>query len=224
MTAPTRDTTQIDGVIFGLPMAVLALAILLWAAHALPPAWSALFVQSAIEPQNRYEALARGAAVGDPELAALSRTLRRTGDPASMARAAQVQLLRAQRVGVTSLRAQQLATQAVRDLRVALAAAPADTHAWMRLAVAHYLLQEKAPAARALSMSLRTAKSDAALLAMQLDLAVIVWDELDGTARVLIADRLRADKAPGPQRDEKEGHSARLLREMTARPPPPQGS
>lgn len=224
MTAPPRDTTQIDGVIFGLPMAVLALAILFWAAQVFPLAWSALFIQSALEPQNRYEAVSRGAAVGDPELAALSRTLRRTGQPANIARAAQVQLLRAQRIGVTSLRAQQLATQAVRDLRVALAAAPADTHAWMRLAVAHYLLQEQAPAARALAMSLRTAKSDAALLAMQFDLAVIVWDELDPAARALVAERLNAAGAQARRVGEKEGHSARLLRGMIARPPPPQGS
>lgn len=224
MTAPPRDTTQIDGVIFGLPMAVLAIAILFWAMHTFPSAWSALFAQAAIEPQNRYDAVARGAAAGDPELAALSQTLRRTGQPASIARAAQVQLLRAQRVGVTSVRAQQLATQAVRDLRVALAAAPADTHAWMRLAVAHCILQEQAPAARALAMSLRTAKSDAALNAMQLDLAVIVWNELEPSARALIAERLRAGAARGPKPGGKEGHSARLLREMIARPPPPQGS
>ena len=212
MTAPPRDTTQIDGVIFGLPMALLALAVLLFAGPHPAPSWSALSVQGRLDPQARYEAVARGTAASDPDLAALGRTLRHTGVPENVARAAQVQLIRAQMLGVTSVRAQQLATQAVRDLKSSLAVAPSDTHAWMRLAVAHHLLQEQGPAARALAMSLRTGKSDPALLSMQLDLAVIVWEELGSAARKMIARHLAHEAGLSSRHGGKESHAVRVLR------------
>lgn len=192
MTAPPRDTTQVDGVIFGLPMAVLAIVVLVLLGPALAPALRALSAEASIDPPNRYEAVARGASSSDQDLAALSRALRDSGLPENVARAGHVQLIRAQIAGVRSLRAQQLATQAIRDLKLALAVAPSDTHAWMQLAVAHYLLLEMRPAAAALAMSLRTRKSDPALQSLQRDLAVILRDQLDDSARSIV-ERLKAD-------------------------------
>jgi hypothetical protein len=212
MTSPPRDTTQIDGVIFGLPMALLALAILLCAGPTLATTWSSLSVQSRLDPQTRYEAVARGIPASDPDLAALGRTLRQSDVPANVARAAQVQLIRAQMLGVTSVRAQQLATQAVRDLKQSLAVAPSDTHAWMRLAVAHHLLQDQRAAAQALAMSLRTGKSDPALMSMQFDLAVVVWDGLVPAARNVIARHLANNDQLSSLPGGKESHAVRVLR------------
>ena len=39
MATNTPDTTRIDGIIFGLPMAIMAVAVLLFAGARLPASW-----------------------------------------------------------------------------------------------------------------------------------------------------------------------------------------
>ena len=211
MTAPPRDTSQIDGVIFGLPMALLALLVLLVAAPAIVPSWNSISAETRLDPSGARD----HKPPADLDLAAYSEVLRKSGQPANLARAAQIQLVRAQLQGTSSIRGQQLVVAARRDLQAALKTTPADRHAWMRLAVAHYLLQERQPAARALLMSLRAGRNDALLLSMQFDLAVILWNEMTPEARQVIGRRLAAAD------DLKQEHAARVLRERLNASPGP---
>ena len=185
MATNTPDTTRIDGIIFGLPMAIMAVAVLLFAGARLPASWQ--YAQAEAD----YLRVARGEIPGELELDALTGALRLSGHASDLSRAAHAQLIRAQQLGVKSIRAVPRLTAARRDLVKGVRAAPADAYAWTRLAVVEMHLGSSERAARALAMALELAPAERKLTPIQLDLAVVLWPELGASARASIAQRLK---------------------------------
>lgn len=214
MATSTPDTTRIDGVIFGLPMAVLALAMVLYCVPQLSPVWH--YAQAEAE----YKRVARGEIPGELELDALTGALRRSGKPSDLSRAAHVQLIRAQQLGVRSIRALPRLTAARRDLLKGVAATPADAYAWTRLAVVEMHLSSPEPAARALEMALQLAPAERKLTAIQFDLAVVLWPDLQPSARSSIAQRLRWARHLPELKAATEGNSAKTLEKLLTLSPP----
>lgn len=214
MATSTTDTTRIDEVIFGLPMAVLALAMLLYAAHHFTAVWQ--YAQAEAD----YMRVARGEIPGELELDAMTGALRRSGKPSDLSRAAHAQLIRAQQLGVKSIRSIPRLTAARRDLLLGVSASPADAYAWTRLAVVEMHLASAGPAARALEMALQLAPAERKLTALQFDLAVVLWPELQPAARNSIAQRLRWARQLPELKAAMAGNSARSLEQLLAKTAP----
>jgi len=212
MNAPLRDPTQADGLIFGLPMAILALVVLLVLVPAFATNWSAELERERLALRQHYERALDGELPVDIELLSLGEGLRRTGETEDMLRAAQLELLWAQRLGVDSLRGLQRVIAARTDLEAALARRPADAYGWMKLALARHLMNEPHAAAAALAVSLATRRADPRLTALQLDLAVVLWDELPPAARKHVAARLRWIEGQAPLTSLMQNHAVRVLR------------
>ena len=215
MATNTPDTTRIDGVIFGLPMAVLALVMVLYCVPQISPVWTYA------KAEAEYTRVARGDIPGDLELDALTGALRRSGKPSDLSRAAHAQLIRAQQLGLRSVRALPWLTAARRDLLKGVSAAPADAYAWTRLAVVEMYLSNTAPAARALEMALQLAPAERKLTAIQFDLAVVLWPQLEPAARSSIAQRLRWARYLPELKAALSGNSAKTLERLLAETPAP---
>lgn len=194
----------------GLIAAVIAAAVLIYAAMFAKPAWE--FAQA--EPQ--YADVARGKLGSVVELDALTQALRASPWRADLSRAALVQMLTAQQTGLESFRATTRLSAAQRDLRLGLAAAPADVFAWTRLAVSEARLGNQAKAGAALAMALRVAPNERKLVAMQFDLAVVLWHHLDKRARAALERRI-AWAAQWPElKRTLDGNSVAVLRQRLA--------
>ena len=206
MAAITQNTTQSNGVVAGLVSAVLASYLCVYAAQFASPAWE--FAHA--EP--RYAAVARGKLETALELDALIQALRASPWRADLGRAAFVQMLAAQQIGLKSLRATTRLHAARRDLRIALFAAPSDAYAWTRLAVTELHLANPVAAGKALSLALRIAPAERKLTGLQFDLAVALWGKLDAPGREAINRRL-AWAAQWPElKPVLAGNSAQALR------------
>lgn len=212
MNAPLRDPTQADGLIFGLPMAILALVVLLVLVPAFATNWSAEIERERLALRQNYERALDGDLPVDIELLSLGEGLRRTGETDDRLRAAQLELLWAQRLGVDSLRGLQRVIAARTDLEAALARRPADAYGWMKLALARHLMNEPDSAAAALVVSLATRRADPRLTALQLDLAVVLWDQLPPAARRHLAARLRWIDGEASLASLQQSHAVRVLR------------
>ncbi len=211
MAQNTRDTTRIDTLVIGVLMAVFAALLIVYAVQFVQPAWH--FAQS--EP--RYLDVMKGKPAGVVELDALTRALRASPSPSDLNRAAFVQMITAQNLGLKSFRALTRLTSARRDLRLGLSSAPSDAYAWSRLAVAELELGNPRDAGAALSMALQLAPSERGLTQMHFDLAVVLWPQLDSRARRSIAQRLKwAAQVPELARAV-TGNSALALQDKVAR-------
>jgi Tfp pilus assembly protein PilF len=169
----------------GVLIAAFASALVVYGARYLVPAWQ--FAKS--EP--RYIEIVKGRPAAMVELDALTQSLRATHNRADLSRAAFVQMLTAQQLGLKSFRALTRLTSARRDLRLGLGAAPSDAYAWTRLAVAESELGNSRAAGAALSMALELAPSERGLSALHFDLGVVLWGQLDRRARQSLAQRLK---------------------------------
>jgi len=167
--------------IVGLLAAALGAALVVYGALYAIPAWR--FAQA--EPH--YDPVARGKLGSVVELDALTRALRTSPMRADLNRAAFVQIVTAQREGLRSFRSETRMLAARRDLRTGLRASPSDGYAWTRLALAEHRLERREKAAAALSMALQVAPADRKLVALQLDLALLVWYDLDDGGKAAVA-------------------------------------
>lgn len=184
MTRSNRDTTRSDALAAGLITGAIAAALIVFAALYGEAAWH--FAQA--EP--RYRDVAAGKPATVVELDALTQALRASPQHNDLARAAFVQTLAAQQVGVSSLRAISRLSAARRDLRLGLAAAPTDASAWTRLALTEARLGHRDRAIAALTRACELAPADPAITAMQFDLAMVLWPHLDLRAKTAIERRL----------------------------------
>jgi hypothetical protein len=125
-------------------------------------------------------------------------------------------MLTAQQEGLGSLRATTRLTAARRDLRLGLAASPSDAYAWTRLAISEQRIEHAREAARALSVALQVAPAERKLTSVHLDLAVILWPELDAVARAALARRIAWAEGRGDLKAIVSGNSAIVLRERLA--------
>lgn len=213
MAINTRDTTRIDRAVIGVLTSAFAATLVIYSLQFVGSSWR--FAQA--EP--RYAEVVKGNLPGEVELDALTRSLRDSPNPSNLSRSAFVQLVRAQQLGIKSIRALPRLTAAQRDLLKGLAAAPSDAYAWTRLAVAQAELEEPAKAARALEMALQLAPSDRPLASMQFDLAVLLWNDMSPAARAFVAQRLKWASQQPELKSVTEGVSARALRERLAAKP-----
>jgi hypothetical protein len=207
MARSTRDTTQSDGIAGGLLAGVLGASLLVYGALYVEPAWT--FAQA--EP--RYQDVVRGKLGSMVEMDALTQALRASPLQGDLSRAAFVQMLSAQELGLTSLRAVMRLTVARRDLRRGLAASPADAFGWMRLAVTELRLNAAESAAKALGLALKMAPKEPKLAAMQIDLAVALWPHLDVRTKAALERRLNWVQTRPDLKAVAEGNSARVVRE-----------
>ena len=206
MAVTTQNTTPNSGVAAGLVSAVLAAYLCVYAAQFASPAWR--FAHA--EP--RFAAVARGKLETTLELDALIQALRSSPWRSDLGRAAFVQMLTAQQIGLKSLRATTRLTAARRDLRRSLFSAPSDSYAWTRLAVTELHLGNPAAAAKALSMALQVAPAERKLTGLQFDLAVALWNELDAQGRDAIGRRLGSAAKWPELKTVLAGNSAQALR------------
>lgn len=197
----------------GVLTAAFSAALIIYSLQYVRLAWK--FAQA--EP--RYAAVVKGQLPGELELDALTRSLRDSPNVSNLSRAAFVQLLRAQQLGIKSIRALPRLTAAQRDLLKGLSAAPSDAYAWTRLAVADAELEEPAKAAAALEMALQLAPSDRPLASMQFDLAVLLWNDLSPAAKAFLAQRLKWAAQQPELKSVTTGVSARALRDKLAAKP-----
>lgn len=212
MAISTRDTTRIDELLVGVLAACLSAASMLYALKFVEPAWQL----AAIEP--RYASVVKGNIPDNVDLDALARSLRATGATSDLNRAAFVQMLISQKMGLQSYHATNRLASAQRDLHLGLTAAPADAFAWSRLAVAQMELGSAREAATALSVAMQLAPSDRVLAPLHFDLAVVLWDKLDRTARASLAQRLKWAAQIPELKNASEGNSAMALRQKLAQP------
>lgn len=185
MATHTRNTIQSETLVVGVLTAAFAAYLMVYAALFAWPMWTF----AGEEP--RYAAIARGKVGNVFELDSLTRALRTSPWRADMSRAAFVQMLTAQQVGLGSLRATTRLTAARRDLRLGLRAAPSDAYAWTRLAISEQRLEHLKDAGAALSIALQIAPAERKLASVQFDLAVILWHQLDVAGREALAHRLK---------------------------------
>ncbi len=212
MTETPRDPTPTDGVLFGLPIACLALGILLLLIPAVPAQWSLETARDTQTMRKAYDRIAEGRLPVDIELLSLAVGLRATGEPDDKMRAALIELLWAQRLGVDTLRGLQRVIAARKDLETALAVRPANGHGWMKLAIARVLMDEPREAERALAVSLATSGPDPALTALQLDLAVVLWDALKDDTKQSLEKRLKWIAGQPSLKHLEHSHAATVLR------------
>ena len=210
MAKSTRDTTRTDTLAVGLFLAVIGAALIVYAVPLALPAWR--FAQS--EP--RYLDFVKGKPAGMLELDALTRSLRASSSRADLNRAAFVQMVAAQQLGLKSFRALSRLMSARRDLRLGLAAAPSDAYAWTRLAVAELELGKPRDAAAALAMALQLAPSERGLTALHFDLGVVLWGQLDSRAKRSMAQRLKWAAQVPELAQAVQGNSAQALKDKVA--------
>ncbi|MBP6014735.1 MAG: hypothetical protein KBA31_21105 [Alphaproteobacteria bacterium] len=208
--ATTRNTIASEAVVAGVLAAAFSSWLLVYGAMFLISSWHFA------EAEPRYAAVARGKAGTVVELDALIQALRTSPVRADLSRAAFVQMLTAQQIGLRSLRATTRLTAARRDLRLGLSASPSDAYAWTRLAITEQRLEHQDEAAAALAMALQVAPAERKLTAVQLDLGVSLWPDLRKEGRDALARRLKlAERWPEQQRTL-AGNSAAALRERLA--------
>lgn len=210
MARSTRDTTRSDGFAAGLLAAILGAALIVYAVLYGQAAWTFALA----EP--RYQEVVRGKLGTVVEMDALTQALRASPAHGDLTRAALVQMMSAQELGLSSLRAVMRLTVARRDLRRGLSASPADAFGWMRLAVAEVRLNASKSAAKALTVALAAAPKEPKLAAMQFDLAIVVWPHLDARAKAALERRLAWAKSRADLKAVVEGNSATALRERLA--------
>jgi hypothetical protein len=210
MAAVTRNTIQSETVVVGLLAASFAAYLIVYAAMFGMSAWTF----AGAEP--RYAAVAKGKVGGVYELDALTQALRASPWHSDLSRAAFVQMLTAQQEGLGSLRATTRLTAARRDLRLGLSASPSDAYAWTRLAISEQRIEHEQDAARALSLALQVAPAERKLTAVQFDLAVILWSELDTAARDALVRRLKWAEGRADLKTAVAGNSAAVLRQRLA--------
>jgi hypothetical protein len=211
MAPSTRDTTQSEALAVGLVAGIVASGLLAYAALFVEPAWE--FAQA--EP--RYDAVAKGKLGSVVELDALTQALRASPAHADLGRAALVQMLTAQRIGLDSIRAVGRLSSARRDLRLGLMVAPTDAYAWTRLAVTELWLDHRERSAAALGMALQVAPAEVGLASMQFDLAVILWHQLNAQAKAALERRLTwAQGHPALRRVMGRNNSVAVLQERFA--------
>jgi hypothetical protein len=192
----------------GLLACIVAGALVVYAALFVEAAWE--FAQ--VEPG--YAAVAEGKLGSVVELDALTQALRASPAHADLGRAALVQMLTAQRVGLDSIRAVGRLSSARRDLRLGLRVAPTDAYAWTRLAVTELWLEHRERAAAALGMALRVAPAEQGLASMHFDLAVIFWHQLNAEAKAAVERRLAwAQGHPALKRVMDHNNSVSVLRQ-----------
>ncbi|NOT42758.1 MAG: hypothetical protein HOP13_19950 [Alphaproteobacteria bacterium] len=207
MAAVTRNTIQSEAAVVGVIAAAFACYLLVYAAMFAIPAWTF----AAAEP--RYTAVTKGKVGTMFELDALTQALRASPWKADLSRAAFVQMLTAQQVGLGTFRATTRLTAARRDLRLGLSASPSDAYAWTRLAISEQRIEHEEDAARALSLALQVAPAERKLTAVQFDLAVILWAELDTAGRDALARRLKWAEGRADLKTVLAENSATVLRE-----------
>lgn len=197
----------------GLLMAALASALLIYA-------WTYLSSTLAhVEAEARYQSVVRGKIPADLEFDALTRSLRTTPNPSDLNKAAFLQLIRAQQLGIKSIRAIPRLTGARRDLLKGIAISPSDAYAWTRLAVAAVELNHMDEAASALSMAMQLAPADRALASMHFDLGVVLWSQLDSVAKASLLQRLKWATQQPELLHVVKGNSAIALREKLSKAP-----
>lgn len=206
MAAITQNTIPNSAVAAGVLSAALAAYLCVYAAQYVGAAWA--FAQA--EP--RFAAVARGKLESTLELDGLIQALRSSPYRADLGRAAFVQMLTAQQIGLKSLRATTRLTAARRDLRQAVLSAPSDAYAWTRLAVTELHLDNKPAAAKALSVALQIAPSERKLTGLQFDLAVALWQHLDAQGRNAVERRLVWSEKWPELKPVLAGNSAQALR------------
>lgn len=210
MAAATRNTIQSEAVVVGLLAATFAAYLIVYAALFGMAAWSF----AGAEP--RFAAVAKGKVGSVFELDALTQALRASPWHSDLSRAAFVQMLTAQQEGLGSLRATTRLMAARRDLRLGLSSSPSDAYAWTRLAISEQRIEREEGAARALSVALQVAPAERKLTSVQLDLAVILWSELDTEAREALERRLKWAEGRNDLKPVVTGNSANVLRERLA--------
>ena len=207
MATVTRNTIQSETIVVGLLIAAFAAYLVVYAAMFGASAWAF----ASAEP--RYAAVAKGKVGTVFELDALTRALRDSPSRGDLSRAAFVQMLTAQQEGLGSLRATTRLTAARRDLRLGLSASPSDAYAWTRLAISEQRIEHEREAARALSVALQVAPTERKLTAVHMDLAVILWPELDDVAREALERRIKWAEGRADLKAAATGNSAIVLRE-----------
>ena len=207
MATTTRNIIQSETLAVGVLTAAFAAFLVVYAALFGVPAWTFA------DAEPRYMKVAKGK-VGDVvQLDALTQKLRASPWRSDMSRAAFVQMLAAQESGLDTARAETRLTAARRDLRLGLEASPSDAYAWTRLALSEQRLQHLKQAAAALSIALQISPAERRLTPVQLDLAIIVWHELDVPAREALERRLVWAVGKGNLPAAANGNSARALTE-----------
>lgn len=206
MAAITQNIILNSGTAAGLVSAVLGAYLCVYGAQYVVPAWE----YAHAEP--RFAAVARGKLETTYGLDALIQALRSSPWRSDLGRAAFVQMLTAQQIGLKSLRATTRLTAARRDLRRSLSTAPADAYAWTRLAVTELHLGNRKAAASALSVALQIAPAERKLTGLQFDLAVALWHGLDAPGRKAIERRLATATKWPELKTVIEGNSAKALR------------
>lgn len=204
--AQTVDTTRTDTVVVGAIAGILGVAMMVYAALAVGPAWR--FAHA--EP--RYAEIAQGKLGSALELDALTQALRASPWRADLTRAAFVQMLAAQRIGLSSLHAVTRLDSSRRDLRLGLASSPSDAYAWTRLSIVELRLGHRRAAGAALTAALQAAPAERRLTSVQFDLGIALWPEVDATGRAALQQRL-AWAAQWPDlKTAVDGNSAAALR------------
>jgi hypothetical protein len=210
MARNTRDTTRSDAVVAGLVTGVIAAALVVYGALYGEAAWT--FAQA--EP--RYRDAANGKPMTIVELDALTQALRASPARRDLARAALVQILAAEQLDVTSLRAISRLSAARRNLRLAVSATPTDAFAWTRLATTELQLGNHQSAAAALALACQVGRTDPSLAAGQFDLAVTLWPYLTSEGKAAIVRRLDWVGGHAALKNVAEGKSAAILRRHIA--------
>ena len=193
-------------ILLGLVASVFAMAMLIYGASFVEAAWR--FAQA--EP--RYAEVAHGKAATVVELDALTRVLRGSPMRADLSRSAYIQVLAAQQQGLKTAHSATRMFAARKDLHAGLSASPSDSYAWTRLAIAEYRLADTGRAAAALSMALQIAPAERKLMALQLDLALMLWPDLDNAGRAAVERRLNEGRKWPDLVRVLEGNSAVALR------------
>ncbi|MFM9863366.1 MAG: hypothetical protein ACKVRO_07140 [Micropepsaceae bacterium] len=207
MATPTRNTIQSEAAVVGVIAAAFAAYLLVYAAMFGMAAWTF----AGAEP--RYAAVTKGKVGTVFELDALTQALRASPWQADLSRAAFVQMLTAQQVGLGTFRATTRLSAARRDLRLGLSASPSDAYAWTRLAISEQRIEHEEDAARALSLALQVAPAERKLTAVQFDLGVILWPDLDTAGRDALARRLKWAEGRADLKTVLAENSAIVLRE-----------
>lgn len=210
MATLTRNTIQSEAIVVGLFVAAFAAYLVVYAAMFGWPAWQF----ASAEP--RYVAVTKGKVGTVFELDALTQVLRASPWHSDLSRAAFVQMLTAQREGLGSLRATTRLSAARRDLRLGLRASPSDAYAWTRLSISEQRIEHLAEAGRSLSVALQIAPAERKLTSVQLDLAVILWPQLDGPARDALGRRLAWAAGRDDMKAVFNGNSAQVLKQRLA--------
>lgn len=210
MATHTRNIIQSETYVVGVLTAAFAAYLIIYAVLFTLPAWAF----AGAEP--RYADVAKGKVGPVVDLDALTQALRASPWKADLSRAAFVQMLTAQQVGLGSLRATTRLTAARRDLRLGLSKAPSDAYAWTRLAISEQRLEHAKAAGAALSVALQIAPAERKLTPVQLDLAVILWHEIDEGGREALERRLKWARGRADLRAIVGENSVAVLRERLA--------